>query len=68
MRDMKTLLLNTDVPTDRLISSNIIYELKCPGCNACYVCLTTNSLAFLYMLLKRFDGLYSYWAVSKTFK
>ena len=44
MRKMKTLLSNTKVPIDKLLSSNIIYELKCPGCIACYIGLTTRHL------------------------
>ena len=44
MRKLKSVLPNLKEPLEVHLSSNIIYKLKCHGCNACYIGLTTRHL------------------------
>ena len=44
MRKMKTILSNTKVPIEKFLSSNVIYELNCSGCNSRYIGLTQRHL------------------------
>ena len=44
LRKLKTVLPSLKPAVEKLIRSNVVYELKCPRCSACYVGQTGRQL------------------------
>ena len=44
LRKLKTILPSTKPPLEKMLRSGIVYKLKCPRCDACYVGQTSRHL------------------------
>ena len=44
LRKLKTVLPSLKPPIDQLLKSKVVYQIKCPGCNASYVGQTSRHL------------------------
>ena len=44
LRKLKTILPSTKPPLEKMLRSGIVYKLKCPRCEACYVGQTSRHL------------------------
>ena len=44
LRKLKTVLPSLKPPIDQLFKSKVVYQIKCPGCNASYVGQTCRHL------------------------
>ena len=56
LRKLKTALPSLKPPTEKLLRSGIVYEIKCPRCNACYVGQTGRHLQFRLREHQRNEG------------
>ena len=44
LRKLKTVLPSLKPPTDKMLKSHVVYQIKCTGCNASYVGQTTRHI------------------------